>query len=87
VWCRTSAPRCCGCPRTGWNNGAGHNIPWAMSPQDVASASLAGLRLGETICTPGLQDQAAALDDLQAAENALLTGGNQPTLAARYVAS
>ena len=58
-----------------------------MSPQDIASASLAGLRLGETICAPGLQDQVAALDDLLAAENALLTGGNQPTLAARYVAS
>ncbi|MEW2805925.1 SDR family NAD(P)-dependent oxidoreductase [Streptomyces massasporeus] len=69
---------------TEWNEGVGRDIPWAMTPQDVASASLAGLRLGETVCTPGLEDQAAALDVLLAAESALLTGGNQPTPAARY---
>ncbi|MGW7071785.1 SDR family NAD(P)-dependent oxidoreductase [Streptomyces sp. NPDC054855] len=69
---------------TEWNQGAGRDIPWAMTPQDVASASLAGLRLGETVCTPGLEDQDAALDALLAAESALLTGGNQPTPATRY---
>jgi short-subunit dehydrogenase len=69
---------------TEWNDGAGHDIPWAMTPEDVASASLAGLRLGETVCTPGLEGQAAALDALLAAETALVTGGNQPALAARY---
>lgn len=69
---------------TEWNDGAGRDISWAMTPQDVASASLAGLRLGETVCTPGLEGQAAALDALLAAESALVTGGNQPTPAARY---
>ncbi|GAA2591064.1 SDR family NAD(P)-dependent oxidoreductase [Streptomyces roseoviolaceus] len=69
---------------TEWNDGAGRDISWAMTPQHVASASLAGLRLGETVCTPGLEDQAAALDALLAAESALVSGGNQPTPAARY---
>lgn len=69
---------------TEWNEGVGRDIPWAMTPQDVASASLAGLRLGETVCALGLEDQAAALDALLAAESALVTGGNQPTPAARY---
>ncbi|MER7690376.1 SDR family NAD(P)-dependent oxidoreductase [Streptomyces sp. NPDC097610] len=75
---------CPGVVDTEWNSGAGRNIAWAMSPEDVASASLAGLRLGETICVPGLEGQEAALDALLAAETALVTGGNQPTLAARY---
>ena len=69
---------------TNWNSGAGRNIPWAMTPEDVASASLAGLRRMETICTPGLEDQSAALEALLAAETALVTGGNQRTPAARY---
>nr|WP_257004419.1 SDR family NAD(P)-dependent oxidoreductase [Streptomyces sp. SA15] len=75
---------CPGVVATDWNSGAGRSIPWAMSPEDVASASLTGLRLGETICAPGLEDQDAALDALLAAETALVTGGNQSTLAARY---
>ncbi|MEV0641407.1 SDR family oxidoreductase, partial [Streptomyces sp. NPDC050619] len=60
------------------------NIPWAMTPEDVASASLAGLRLGETVCAPGLEGQDSALDAVLAAETAFVQGGNQPTLAARY---
>ncbi|MER7930744.1 SDR family NAD(P)-dependent oxidoreductase [Streptomyces sp. NPDC096057] len=75
---------CPGVVATDWNSGAGHSIPWAMSPEGVASASLAGLSLGETVCAPGLEDQDAALDALLAAEAALVTGGNRPTLAARY---
>jgi short-subunit dehydrogenase len=75
---------CPGVVASEWNSGASRAIPWAMQPEDVASASLAGLRLGETVCAPGLKDQAAALDALLAAEIALLTGGNQPTLADRY---
>jgi short-subunit dehydrogenase len=75
---------CPGVVATEWNSGASRTIPWAMSREDVVSASLAGLRLGETICVPGLEDQAAALDALLAAEIALLNGGNQATLAARY---
>ncbi|MFH9002216.1 SDR family NAD(P)-dependent oxidoreductase [Streptomyces afghaniensis] len=75
---------CPGVVATDWNSGAGRGIPWAMTPEDVASASLTGLRLGETVCAPGLEDQDSALDALLAAETALLTGGNQPALAARY---
>jgi len=75
---------CPGVVATEWNSGAGHSIPWAMTPEDVASASLAGLRLGETVCAPGLEGQDAALDALLTAETAFVAGGNQPTLAARY---
>ncbi|KFG01851.1 hypothetical protein IQ62_05140 [Streptomyces scabiei] len=75
---------CPGVVATEWNSGAGHNIPFAMTPQDVASASLAGLRLGETVCAPGLEHLDSALDALHTAETAFVAGGNQPTLAARY---
>jgi short-subunit dehydrogenase len=75
---------CPGVVATEWNSGGGHTIPWAMSPDDVTAASLAGLRLGETVCIPGLHDQTTALDALLAAETALLTGGSQPDPAARY---
>ncbi|WP_190047857.1 SDR family NAD(P)-dependent oxidoreductase [Streptomyces galilaeus] len=69
---------------TEWNSGAGHSVAWAMTPEDVASASLIGLRRGETVCAPGLEGQDSALNALLAAETAFVTGGNQPTLAARY---
>ncbi|MGR6971699.1 hypothetical protein ACU639_19290 [Streptomyces cynarae] len=59
-------------------------VPFAMTAEGVARAGLAGLRLGETICAPGLEDQAAVLDALLATESALLTGGNRPTPATRY---
>ncbi|MFD3619499.1 SDR family NAD(P)-dependent oxidoreductase [Streptomyces sp. NPDC058676] len=75
---------CPGVVATDWNSGAGRSIPWAMAPEDVASASLAGLRLGETVCAPGLEGQDSALDDLLAAEGAFVAGGSQPALAARY---
>ncbi|WBO63193.1 SDR family NAD(P)-dependent oxidoreductase [Streptomyces camelliae] len=78
---------CPGVVATDWNNGAGRDLPWAMSPEDVASAGLAGLRLGEAVCVPGLEGQAAALDALLAAGTALLAGGNRPALAARYTDS
>lgn len=75
---------CPGVVATEWNSGAGRSIPWAMSPEDVAAASLAGLRLGETVCAPGLENQDSALDALLTAETAFVAGGNQPTLADRY---
>ncbi|MDF3140996.1 MULTISPECIES: SDR family NAD(P)-dependent oxidoreductase [unclassified Streptomyces] len=74
---------CPGVVATEFAGGYG-NIPSAMTAQGVAGASLAGLRLGETICVPGLEDQTAALDALLAAETALLMGGNVPTPATRY---
>jgi short-subunit dehydrogenase len=69
---------------TDFDNGAGYHVPWAMPPEDVASASLAGLELGETVCVPGLEDQAAAFDAFLTAENDILSGGRRPTPAARY---
>ncbi|MFF6787029.1 SDR family NAD(P)-dependent oxidoreductase [Streptomyces sp. NPDC012510] len=74
---------CPGVVATEFAGGYG-NIPSAMTAEGVAGASLAGLRLGETICVPGLEDQTAALDAFLAAEAALLAGGNRPTPAARY---
>ncbi|MFD9042712.1 SDR family NAD(P)-dependent oxidoreductase [Streptomyces bottropensis] len=78
---------CPGVVATEWNSGAGRSIPSAMSPEGVAAASLAGLRLGETVCAPGLEGQDSALDALLAAEAAFVRGGNQPTPAARYTDS
>ncbi|MFC9502785.1 SDR family NAD(P)-dependent oxidoreductase [Streptomyces sp. NPDC057002] len=75
---------CPGLVATDFNGGAGRNIPVAMTPEGVAQASLEGLRLGETICVPGLEERDAAVDALLVAEGALLAGGNRPTPAARY---
>jgi short-subunit dehydrogenase len=75
---------CPGVVATDFDGGKGHSVPGAMSPEAVASASLRGLQLGETICIPGLEDAQAALEALQAAETALLIGGNRPKPAARY---
>ncbi|MEU0673476.1 SDR family NAD(P)-dependent oxidoreductase [Streptomyces sp. NPDC006172] len=69
---------------TEWNQGAGHHIPWAMTLEEVASAGLAGLHPGETVCTPGPEDRSAALDALPAADTALVTGGNRPHPETRY---
>ncbi|MFE2062296.1 SDR family NAD(P)-dependent oxidoreductase [Streptomyces sp. NPDC059467] len=76
---------CPGVVATEFHDGFGHNVPSAMSAQDVAQASLAGLDLGESVCVPGLEDQSAALDALLAAESALLSGGNRATPATRYL--
>lgn len=78
---------CPGVVSSEWNGGAGRSMPWAMSPAEVAAASLAGLRLGEVVCVPGLEDQAAAIEALLAAERALMAGGNRPHPAARYLDS
>jgi uncharacterized protein len=75
---------CPGMVATEFNQGAGHRVPSAMSAEDVAAASIAGLRLGETICLPGVEDAAAALDTLLAAETGVYQG-NSPTLASRYL--
>jgi uncharacterized protein len=75
---------CPGLVATEWNGGFGRGIPSAMSPEVVASASLASLRLGETVCVPGLEDQDAALKALLDAESALMDGGARPSPATRY---
>jgi short-subunit dehydrogenase len=74
---------CPGVVATEFSDGFGHTVPFAMTAEDVAKASLTGLGLGETICVPGLEDQTAALDAFLAAETALLTG-NRQTPATRY---
>jgi short-subunit dehydrogenase len=53
-----------------------------MSAQDVVTASLRGLELGETVCAPGVEQA----DLLQAVFDADLTvfGAQSPALAQRY---
>ncbi|MET8982785.1 SDR family NAD(P)-dependent oxidoreductase [Streptomyces sp. NPDC004539] len=75
---------CPGIVATEWNGGSGRTVPSAMSPEDVAAAGLAGLRLGETVCVPGLEDQDVALKALLNGEAALMDGGGRKDLAARY---
>ena len=74
---------CPGVVATDFNRGRGKAVPFAMSAEDVVQASLAGLRLGETVCVPGLEDQEAAIEALDAAAAALMPGNrNEP--ATRY---
>lgn len=73
---------CPGIVATEFDGGYAIGLPTAMSAEDVAAASLAGLRLDETICLPGLED-ITALDALAGAEAALL-GANRPVPASRY---
>jgi hypothetical protein len=53
-----------------------------MSAQDVVTASLRGLELGEVICAPGLEDT-SLLSTVIAADLAAF-GGQTPQLASRY---
>jgi len=54
-----------------------------MSPDDLARASLAGLRLGEIVCVPALED-AAAVQRIDEANRAVLEVSRSTTIAARY---
>jgi hypothetical protein len=54
-----------------------------FEPADVVSASLASLALAETICIPHLAD-AAALDRLAEARNAVWEQARSSTIAPRY---
>jgi hypothetical protein len=54
-----------------------------MEPADLVKASLAGLRLGEVICVPGLDDP-ARLDGLAAAQRELLAKSGSAVPAGRY---
>ena len=59
-----------------------------MSPEEIVTASLAGLEAGEVVCCPALED-ASALDRLGEAQRALLGMGGTPMsgppqLASRY---
>jgi uncharacterized protein len=54
-----------------------------MRPDEIVSAALAGLRLGEVVCIPGLADP-ALLDAVDRAQQALLLTSVGGTLAGRY---
>jgi len=56
-----------------------------MSAQDVVTASLRGLELGEVVCAPGVQD-ASLLEAVSQADLAAF-GAQSPELAKRYRAS
>ncbi len=57
-----------------------------VMPEDVVTASLAGLRLGEVICAPGLDD-VALIEQFRASEQQLVARGARGALAARYTAT
>ncbi|HEY4393127.1 MAG TPA: SDR family NAD(P)-dependent oxidoreductase [Polyangia bacterium] len=54
-----------------------------MSADDVARASLAGLRLGEVVCVPGMEDT-SPLQKLAEAQQAALGNARSTAPAARY---
>jgi hypothetical protein len=59
------------------------NPPAAMSPEEVAIASLRALDVGEVVCVPGLEDP-AVIDRYHQAQREMLRQGNRPELAERY---
>jgi len=54
-----------------------------MSADDLARASLAGLRLGEVVCVPALED-ATASQRIDEANRAVLEFSRSTAIAARY---
>ena len=59
-------------------------IPFpVMRPEEVVSAALAGLRLGEVICVPGLDDP-SMVGTVSQAQQALLMAAVSSPLADRY---
>jgi len=54
-----------------------------LHPDEVAGAALAGLRLGETVCIPGLQNPSLA-DTVSQAQRALFMTAVSSPLAGRY---
>ena len=59
-------------------------IPFrVLRPDEVAGAALAGLRLGEVICVPGLSDP-SMINAVSEAQRALLMTGVSSGLADRY---
>ena len=61
---------------------AGAPFP-VMRPDEIASAALAGLHLGEVICVPGLNDP-SMIDTVSQAQQALLLTAVSSPLADRY---
>jgi hypothetical protein len=59
-------------------------IPFpVLRPDEVAGAALAGLRLGEVVCVPGLPDP-SMIDTVSEAQRALLMTAVSSGLASRY---
>ena len=56
-----------------------------MNPEDVVEASLAGLKLGEIVCVPALEDT-KLLDQVHQSEFRLWEGSGSGSLAQRYSA-
>ncbi|MDE3095695.1 MAG: SDR family oxidoreductase [Chloroflexota bacterium] len=77
---------CPGIVRTEFHTVAGYDVShvaFALEPADVVAASLAGVRLGEVICMPSL-DNAALLADAEASHGRLLDGARSGSVARRY---
>ncbi len=79
---------CPGVVRTEFHERMGQDpsrIPAAivMSPEDIVEASLAGLRLGEVICVPALDDP-SLVAQIQQDERQLWEHSNGNTIARRY---
>ncbi|MER9298656.1 hypothetical protein NKI38_19495 [Mesorhizobium sp. M0621] len=58
------------------------NVP-VMEPEDVVEASLAGLALGDVICSPALADR-GLLNHERQARHAVFGGGRGAELSPRY---
>lgn len=54
-----------------------------MTPEDIVEASLAGLKLGEVICVPALDDP-ALLTQIEQAQRQMLEHSGSNTMAGRY---
>jgi short-subunit dehydrogenase len=54
-----------------------------MQPEDLVAASLAGLRLGEVICVPALEDS-SLMTELQASERRVFEQSRSGSVATRY---
>jgi short-subunit dehydrogenase len=55
-----------------------------MTPEDIVQASLTGLRLGEVLCVPGLDDP-GLLTQMQESQRVVLEHSNSGTIAKRYL--
>ena len=77
---------CPGIVRTEFHEVAGRDVsqvPLMLEPEEVVSASLAGLQLGEVVCVPALRDL-APLAAHDAARASIFAGVRTSTLADRY---
>jgi hypothetical protein len=54
-----------------------------LRPDEVVSAALAGLRLAEVVCVPGLQDP-SVIDNVSEAQRAMFLTAVSSGLAGRY---